>query len=33
MSDQMQPIREKIIGILHRNDVKRASFLGSIGTI
>jgi len=30
MSDQMQPIREKIIGILHRNDVKKASFFGSI---
>jgi len=24
MSDQMQPIREKIIGILHRNDVKKS---------
>jgi predicted nucleotidyltransferase len=30
MSDQMQPIREKIIDILHRNEVKRASFFGSI---
>ena len=30
MSDQMQLVREKIIGILHRNDVKRASFFGSI---
>jgi predicted nucleotidyltransferase len=30
MNDQMQPIREKIISILHRNDVKRASFFGSI---
>ena len=30
MSDQMQPVREKIIGILHRNDVKKASFFGSI---
>lgn len=30
MVDQMQPIREKIIDILRRNDVKRASFFGSI---
>jgi predicted nucleotidyltransferase len=30
MSDQMQPVREKIIGILHRNNVKKASFFGSI---
>jgi predicted nucleotidyltransferase len=30
MSDQMQPIREMIIDILHRNGVKRASFFGSI---
>jgi len=30
MSDQMQPVRERIIGILHRNDVKKASFFGSI---
>jgi len=30
LSDQMQPVREKIIGILHRNDVKKASFFGSI---
>jgi len=30
MNDQMQPIREKIISILHRNDVKSASFFGSI---
>ena len=30
MSDQMQSVREKIIDILHRNDVKRASFFGSI---
>lgn len=30
MSDQMQPVREKIIGILHRNDVKKSSFFGSI---
>ncbi len=30
MSDQMQAIREKIIEILRRNDVKRASFFGSI---
>ena len=30
MSDQMQAVREKIIDILHRNDVKRASFFGSI---
>ena len=30
MSDQMQPVREKIIDILHRNEVKRASFFGSI---
>jgi len=26
----MQPVREKIIDILHRNDVRRASFFGSI---
>jgi len=30
MSDQMQAVREKIIDILHRNDVKRASLFGSI---
>jgi uncharacterized protein len=30
MSDQMQAMREKIIDILRRNDVKRASFFGSI---
>ena len=30
LNDQMQPVREKIIGILHRNDVKKASFFGSI---
>jgi uncharacterized protein len=30
MSDQMQPVREKIIDILHRNDVRKASFFGSI---
>jgi predicted nucleotidyltransferase len=30
MSDQMQALREKIIDILRRNDVKRASFFGSI---
>lgn len=30
MSDQMQPVREKIVDILRRNDVKRASFFGSI---
>jgi predicted nucleotidyltransferase len=30
MSDQMQPVREMIIDILRRNDVKRASFFGSI---
>ena len=30
MNDQMQPVREKIIDILHRNDVRRASFFGSI---
>lgn len=30
MSDQMKPVREKIIDILRRNDVKRASFFGSI---
>jgi uncharacterized protein len=30
MSDQMQPVREKIIDILHRNSVKKASFFGSI---
>ena len=30
MSDQMQALREKIIDILRRNEVKRASFFGSI---
>jgi predicted nucleotidyltransferase len=30
MNDQMKLVREKIIDILHRNDVKRASFFGSI---
>ncbi len=30
MIDQMQPVREKIIDILRRNDVRRASFFGSI---
>jgi predicted nucleotidyltransferase len=30
VSDQMQPVREKIIDILRRNDVRRASFFGSI---
>jgi predicted nucleotidyltransferase len=30
MSDQMKPVREKIIDILRRNDVRRASFFGSI---
>lgn len=30
MNDQMQPVREKIISILRRNDVRKASFFGSI---
>jgi len=30
MSDQMHVVREKIIDILRRNDVKKASFFGSI---
>ena len=30
MNDQMQHVREKIIGILRRNDVRKASFFGSI---
>ena len=30
MSDQMQPVREMIIDVLRRNEVKRASFFGSI---
>jgi predicted nucleotidyltransferase len=30
MSDQMQSVREKIIDILRRNAVRRASFFGSI---
>jgi predicted nucleotidyltransferase len=30
MSDQMLAVREKIIEILRKNDVKRASFFGSI---
>jgi predicted nucleotidyltransferase len=30
MSDQMQPVRERIIDILRRNEVRNASFFGSI---
>jgi len=30
MSDQIEPVREKIIDILRRNGVKRESFFGSI---
>ncbi len=30
MTDQMQSVREKIMDILRRNDVRRASFFGSI---
>lgn len=30
MIDQMQPVREKIIDILRRNDIRKASFFGSI---
>ncbi len=30
MSEQMREVRARIIDILHRNDVKRASFFGSI---
>jgi uncharacterized protein len=30
MSDQIQPVREKIIDILRKNGVRRASFFGSI---
>jgi len=30
MSDQMQPVSERIIDILRKNGVKRASFFGSI---
>jgi len=30
MSDQIQPIREKVIDSLRKNGVKRASFFGSI---
>ncbi|MDD1730966.1 MAG: DNA polymerase beta domain-containing protein region [Methanosaeta sp. NSM2] len=30
MSDQMQPVNERIIDILRKNGVKRASFFGSI---
>ena len=30
MSDQMQPVSERIIDILPKNGVKRASFFGSI---
>ena len=30
MSEQIEPVREKIIDILRNNGVKRASFFGSI---
>ena len=30
MSDQIQPVSERIIDILRKNGVKRASFFGSI---
>lgn len=30
MSEQIEPLREKIIDILRQNGVKRASFFGSI---
>ena len=30
MSEQIEPVREKIIDILRENSVKRASFFGSI---
>ena len=30
MSEQIEPVREKIIDILRKNGVKRASFFGSI---
>lgn len=30
MNDQMEPVRDKIIDILHKNGVKKASFFGSI---
>jgi len=30
MSEQIEPVREKIIDILRENGVKRASFFGSI---
>jgi predicted nucleotidyltransferase len=30
MCDQMQSVREKIIDVMRRNDVRRASFFGSI---
>ena len=30
MSEQIEPLREKIIDILRENSVKRASFFGSI---
>jgi hypothetical protein len=30
MSDSMQAVSDKIVDILRRNDVKRASFFGSI---
>ena len=30
ISEQIEPVREKIIDILRENGVKRASFLGSI---
>ncbi len=31
MSEQIEPVREKIIDILRQNGVKRASFFGSTG--
>jgi predicted nucleotidyltransferase len=30
MTDQIEELREKVLAILRRNDVKRAAFFGSI---
>ena len=30
MTDQIEELREKVLAVLRRNDVKRAAFFGSI---
>ena len=30
MADQIEELREKVLAVLRRNDVKRAAFFGSI---